>query len=46
MSFLDKYLIGEYTLEDERLTSEYFRLVTIDEIISCSLLILTIASCI
>ena len=45
MSFLDKYLIGEYTLEDERLTSEYFRLVTIDEIISCSLLILTIASC-
>ena len=45
MSFLDKYLIGEYTLEDERFTSEYFRLVTIDEIISCLLLILTIASC-
>ena len=45
LSFLDEYLIGEYTVEDERFTSEYFRLVTIDEIISCSLLILTIASC-
>ena len=45
MSFLDEYLIGELTQEDERMTAEYFKLVTIDELIGCFFLLLTLASC-
>ena len=45
MSFLDGYLIGENTLEDERITAEYFRIIKIDEIISCIFLIMTFSCC-
>ena len=44
-SFLDKYLEGEEKKEDERITAEYFKLVTIDELIGCILVLMTIASC-
>ena len=45
MSFLDGYLIGENTLEDERITAEYFRIIKIDEIICCAFLIMTFSCC-
>ena len=45
MSFLDKYISEENIQEDKRITAEYFKLVTIDELISCVILIMTISSC-
>lgn len=45
LTFLDEYLAGEYVKEDERITAEYFKLVTIDELINCIFLLMTIASC-
>ena len=45
MSFLDKYRIGEFSKEDERLTEEYFRLITIDELTGCLFLLLTLGCC-
>ena len=45
MSFLDGYLIGENTQEDERITAEYFRIIKIDEIICCVFLIMTFSCC-
>ena len=45
MSFLDRYLIGENTQEDERITAEYFRIIKIDEIICCVFLIMTFSCC-
>jgi hypothetical protein len=45
MSFLDEYLVGEYEKEDERITAEYFRIITIDELINCLFLLMTIANC-
>ena len=39
LSFLENYLIGENTQEDERITAEYFRIIKIDEIICCAFLI-------
>ena len=45
LSFLDEYLVGEYEKEDERITAEYFKLVTIEELINCIFLLMTLASC-
>ena len=45
LSFLDEYLAGEYEREDERITAEYFKLVTIEELINCVFLLMTLASC-
>ena len=45
LSFLDKYLSEEHIQEDKHITAEYFKLITIDELISCIFLILTISSC-
>ena len=44
MSFLDKYLLDEQTKEDLRITARYYKLVTIDELINCILVIMTLAS--
>jgi len=43
MSFLNTYIYGENHLENERITSEYFKLIKIDEIISCMIIIITIS---
>ena len=45
MSFLDKYLSTQYEKEDKRLTAEYFKLITIDELINCIFLLMTLGSC-
>ena len=45
VSFLDEYLIGEEEKENERITAEYFKLVTIDELIGCIFLLMTLGSC-
>ena len=45
MSFLLDYILWENKLEDERIISEYFKLIKIDEIISCFIIILTISCC-
>ena len=41
LSFLDSYLIGENTQEDERVTAVYFRIIKVDEIICCLFLLMT-----
>ena len=45
MSFLDKYILDENLKEDIRVPAEYFKLVTIDELINCLFLLMTLASC-
>ena len=45
MSFLNKYLLDENLKEDIRMIAEYFKLVTIDELINCLLVLMTLASC-
>ena len=45
MSFLDEYLAIEHQKEDERITAEYFKIVTIDEIINCLFLLMTLGNC-
>jgi hypothetical protein len=45
MSFLLNYILWENKSEDERLISEYFKLIKIDEIISCLIIIITISCC-
>lgn len=44
MSFLEKYLLMENEKEDKRITAEYFKTITIDELINCILVLLTIGS--
>lgn len=44
MSFLDKYLLNEVNKEDKRITAEYYKLITIDELINCVLLLMTLSS--
>ena len=43
MSFLDKYLLDEVNKEDKRITAGYFKLITIDELINCALLLMTLS---
>ena len=45
LSFLDGYLIGENTQEDERIIAEYFRIIKVDEIICCIFIIMTFSCC-
>ena len=44
MSFLDKYLLDEENRENKRITAEYYKLVRIDELINCILLLMTLSS--
>lgn len=43
MSFLDEYLLNEQNKEDKRITAEYYKLIRIDELINCVLLLMTLA---
>ena len=43
MSFLDKYLLDEENRENKRITAEYYKLVRIDELINCILLLMTLS---
>ena len=45
MSFLDKYLLDDLNKEDRRITAGYYKLITIDELINCTLLLMTLACC-
>jgi hypothetical protein len=45
MSFLFDYILLENKKDDERIVSECFKLIKIDEIISCLIIILTISCC-
>ena len=45
MSFLEKYLLMENEKEDKRITAENFKTITIDELINCILVLLTLGSC-
>jgi hypothetical protein len=45
MSFLSDYILSENQKENEKITSEYFILIKIDEIISCLIIIITISCC-
>ena len=44
MSFLDEYLLDDQSKEDKRITAEYYKLVRIDELINCVLLLMTLSS--
>ena len=45
MSFLDEFMSLEYEKEDQRITAEYFKVITIDELINCMFLLMTLGSC-
>ena len=45
MSFLSDYILSENMKENEKIISEYFKLIKIDEIISCLIIIITISCC-
>ena len=44
MSFLDKYLLDEPKRENKRITAEYYKLIRIDELINCVLVLMTLLS--
>ena len=44
MSFLDEYLLDDQNKEDKRITAGYYKLVRIDELINCVLLLMTLSS--
>ena len=45
MSFLDEYISLEFEKEDQRITAVYFKIITIDELINCIFLLMTLGSC-
>jgi hypothetical protein len=45
MSFLSDYIKWEKEKENERLISEYFRLIKVDEMVSGMIILMTLASC-
>ena len=44
MSFLEEFLLDDLNKEDKRITAEYYKLVRIDELLNCVLLLMTLSS--